>query len=274
MKKLFILPIITFISMTIYSQDTIPNNGFENWYSAYYPVSWETINIFLPPGMIGCERSEDTYAGNYAMQLQTVDVDGTLVPGVATSGQLDYYSTSGGEPFTARPSALKAFVKHPTEGDEIQFAVEFFKEGETIGGGSVSITQQLINYEEITIPLDFFVEESPDTVNVTILTDISKPGSSVLVDALSFDMTSFVENEIKNFSGRLFPNPCSGTLYLEAENREMAVLTVFSLQGKQVYEAKQVYPMHPVQLPSLPEGQYLVSVKSEHYHFQQIILFK
>ncbi len=130
----FIISIV-FSLVYAYGQDTIPNGNFENWITVYNPESWETTNLLLPPGVNNCTRSTSSYTGTYALYMESIDLDGMVVPGVATLGTLEIYNTKGGIPFTSKPVALTGFYQHPSSGDEILIGVEFFKDGAEIGGG-------------------------------------------------------------------------------------------------------------------------------------------
>jgi len=113
-------------------QDTIPNRNFETWYNPTTPAHWESTNLLLPPGNINCNQTTNSYSGEFALQLKTIDLNSIPVPGVATLGTIEMGNTSGGINFTSRPVALHGFFRHPTSGDEIMIAIEFFKRINTI----------------------------------------------------------------------------------------------------------------------------------------------
>lgn len=238
-NKLFIAASIVIITISSYGQDTIPNHNFENWINIYHPVNWETTNLLLPPGFTNCAQSSNSYTGDYAISLETIDVDGMLVPGVATIGKLELFSTKGGIPYTAKPEALKGFYLHPTSGDEILIGVEFFKEGNAIGGGLWTSTDSVSDYTPFYIPITFYSYQTPDTLNITIVTDQFKEGSSVLIDGLEMEFQTTQINETTNQrKTRCYPNPSSGIITIEQTLQEDLEIQIYSMDGKLV---KQVH---------------------------------
>ena len=142
MKKIIIL-LLVFIPVLVsnlFTQDTIPNGYFENWFSNTLPHNWHTTNSMLPPGVVNCNQSGNSYEGDYALQLKTINMEGTIVPAVATLGELGFGYTIGGIPVNSRPDALNGYFIHPSSGDEVMVAIQFFKEGVEIGGGYWSTT--------------------------------------------------------------------------------------------------------------------------------------
>ncbi|MBN1952852.1 MAG: T9SS type A sorting domain-containing protein [Bacteroidales bacterium] len=112
-------------------EDTVPNGNFESWQEAAYfePTSWLTGNLFshLFGGDTSATRTEDAYAGNYAIRIESVE---TLVPdddGIiyANMGYIMPYSESvnlnesmPAFPVDINPSGLTGYYKfQPFEND-------------------------------------------------------------------------------------------------------------------------------------------------------------
>ena len=187
LSRLAFLIILIIPFQFLYSQDTIQNGGFETWYTPNYVQHWQTTNNVLPPGFVNCTQTSNSHTGNFAMQMKTIDMDGYLIPGVLTLGTVGIGFTSGGVPFTGKPVALHLFIRHPSAGDEIFLATEFFLEGEVIGGGSWSTTDSIAEYTEIVIPINYTSNFNPDTMNITLLTDAFTEGSMIQVDDVSVE---------------------------------------------------------------------------------------
>lgn len=236
-NKLLITISVVFISICSYGQDTIPNQNFENWVTSYHPKNWETTNLMLPAGITNCSRSTNSYSGDYALFLKTIDLDGMLVPGVATVGTLELFNTTGGIPFTSKPEALKGFYQHPSSGDEILIGVEFFKDGSAIGGGLWTTTDSVSNYTEFYIPITFYSNQTPDTLNITIVTDQFKTGSSVLIDGLEMEFqTTQINETIKENTITCYPNPSTGIITFNLGTQNDSNIQIYSLDGKLVKE--------------------------------------
>jgi hypothetical protein len=158
-------------SGNIFAQDTLPNPDFEQWITNTIPNSWSSTNTLLPPGNIVCFRTTNSQTGNYAVQLKTIDLDGMAVPGVLTLGYVGMGFTAGGIAFTQKPLSLKGYIRHPSYGDEVMIIAEFYKNGNQIGSGFWSTTDSIGDYTEFVAPIVFQSMDTPDTLNITIITD-------------------------------------------------------------------------------------------------------
>lgn len=263
--------ILTFLTLTISisflniltAQDTIPNSGFEYWNSATTVKYWETTNIFLPPGTNTCFRTEDSHSGDYAMLLQTIKIDGDLIPGVATCGTIDYYSASGGAPYTDRPSVLTGYVKHPGHNDSVFIAVQFFKNGEQIGGGIWGTKDSIPEYSQFIAPISYNSSVTPDTVNIIILTDWNKQGSTLMVDDLEFSIqTSTLTHSTPSSKLNVYPNPASNFINIETPFDANYTVQIFNLSGIKVKEMISGFVCCRIDIGNLPLGTYVLVVES------------
>jgi hypothetical protein len=265
---------IVFAFTCAYGQETIPNKNFENWITQYHPKNWETTNLLLPLGVNNCYRSTNSYTGTYALHLESIDLDGLIVPGVATLGTLEIFNTSGGIPFTSKPVALKGFYQHPSSGDEILIGIEFFKDGEAIGGGLWTTSDSVSDYTEFIIPILFYSNQNPDTLNITLLTNQFKAGSSVFIDALEFEyeLTSVSDNDPDESEFRCFPNPSNGLITLETDHLQNAVI-IYDLKGRSVKKVVPSAKLTKIDLRELSPGIYTVMCQSDKkVSFQKLII--
>jgi len=275
---------ITLISLTLLSiiilnsnaQDTIPNNGFEQWLTPFTPNNWENTNVLLPPGTINCYQTTNSYDGEYALQLKTFDLSGTPVPGVVTLGTIDFYSSYGGVQFSERPVALKGFLQHPSSGDEILIGIEFFKNGNNIGGALFTTNDSIPEFTEFTIPIDFVTNEYPDTLNITILTDPYVMGSSVLIDALEFEFETTSVNSIEesNSDLRCFPNPSKGFVNIKFPQRDNYTVKVLNLNGEVLFSKELSSIDCSLNLLGLQLGMYLITAESNNHVFSDKIMIR
>ncbi len=228
---------IVLLFICSYAQDTIPNQSFESWVTSYHPDNWETTNLLLPLGITNCSQSTNSYLGDYALLLESIDLEGMVVPGVATIGKLELFNTTGGIPYSEKPEALKGFYQHPSSGDEILIGVEFFKDGTAIGGGLWTTTDSVSDYTAFFIPITFNSNQNPDTLNITIVTDQYKAGSSVLVDGLEmeFQTTQINEPDKENIIS-CYPNPSAGIITFETGHKGDSEIQIYNLDGKLVKE--------------------------------------
>lgn len=260
-KSIFTLIVFTCLSAsTILSQDSIPNHNFESWITYYNPIGWETTNLLLPPGTLNCFQSDESYEGDYAIQLKTIDVFGSPVPGVATLGTMEMNNTSGGIPFSERPMQLTGYYKHLSAGDEVFMAVQFFKEGELIGGGEWSTTDSIPEYIEFSISISYSSEAFPDTMNITFLTDAYQIGSGLFIDALSFEYeTTGIKIPIRSeatFS--CYPNPSKGTITIDVDTDKKVEVMLYTLHGQLLKKTDFVFKRTTINLDGIKPGVYFI----------------
>lgn len=263
MKQTLIISIlIVFTFISSYGQDTIPNNSFENWVTMYNPKNWETTNMLLPLGVNNCSRSTNSHTGMYALKLETINMEGLLVPGVATLGTIGFNNTTGGIPFDSKPIALRGYYVHPTNGDEVLIGIEFYKNGEEIGDGVWTSTDSVADYTEFVIPITFYTNQNPDTLNITILTDQYDTISSLLIDGLEM---KYQATGVSPFEGEnkfvCYPNPGSGLITFEFENESQAQIEIYSLDGRLVKSIETHTISTLVDLSFCRPGMYSVIVR-------------
>ncbi len=273
-KSISLIAVLCVFSILSSGQDTIPNGGFEYWSGVNQPAYWQTTNQFLPPGVFTAKQVASSVEGESALQLQTLDLEGTIIPGVATLGILDIGSTYGGVPYNERPLSLSAYVKHPSSGDEVMIFIEFLKEGENIGTGYWSTTDSIGMMTPITIPINFNTLQYPDTMNFTILTDAFGPGSSLTVDGLQFNfpMTGFEPNLNESFE--VFPNPCEDHIQVNIYDHASTHISLLDINGRKVKTWNiQAYDNTPVlDVSGLSPGLYFVILQSGKTTLRQKII--
>jgi len=270
----FIFSMIFLITAnSLLSQDSIPNQDFEVWNSSTSPKFWQSTNIFLPPEYITCSQTSNSYNGIYAVQLKTIDMDGNLIPGVLTIGNIEIGYTSGGIGFSGKPESLKGYFRHPSAGDLVMVVVQFYKNGNEIGSGFWSTTDSIPGFIEFIAPITFQSTENPDTVNITILTDQYILGSSITLDALHFEYTttSIINSPKEHMS--IYPNPCNKYVVLDLPRDESFEICIFDLSGKMVLE--KTWPkQNRIDTSELPPGTYILLVKTSMAIYREKLIKK
>jgi hypothetical protein len=262
---------VLFIAFEVDAQDTIPNNNFENWQSTTDPSHWSTVNELLPFGFSACFQSTDAYEGEFALFMKTIDLDGLLVPGVASLGTIGMGFSEGGVPFKARPESLTGYFKHPSSDDMVMLAAEFYRNGEEIGSAYWATADSVSEYTLFTVPVTFYTTEEPDTLNITILTDQNVLGSTLTLDALSFNFPPVQVKELKSDRIKIYPNPCFDYLHFSSD-KNIEAIQVLAMSGHIVLEKQHSAETSKIDLQELPKGMYIARFISGDYIFHQKIM--
>lgn len=261
-SKMTLILILQALTFGLFSQGTIPNQGFEAWLSNTAPKNWQSTTDLLPPGYITCQRITASQAGKYAIQLSTIDLGGWKVPGVITLGEIGIGYTAGGIGFTGRPEALKGFLMHPSSGDQVLVAVQFYRDGVEIGGGSWTTSDSIPDYQEFSVPVNFSTSQAPDTMNITILTDQNMIGSTMMVDGLYFEYATTGMKDKGNGTGlKIYPNPCSRQLIMEIPQDQIFEATIYDLDGT-VMTRTSDRGRKAIDTSGLPSGAYVLTVNT------------
>jgi hypothetical protein len=249
-----------FFSTNAITQDSIPNNSFENWYSSTIPSDWQTTNIFLPPETTTCTQDSNAYNGNLAIHLKTIKLDDFLIPGVATLGNVEINSVSGGIPYTDKPNSIIGFVKHPGQGDSVFVAIQFFKNGQIIGGGIWGTSDSIPSYTSFSAPIQFYSNENPDTMNIIILTDPNKQGSTLIVDDLHLEIQTGMKTNKKIEKLHIYPNPATNELNIDLETTTYYNYSIYNISGTKLQEENNIHGRRKANISILNPGTYIIVV--------------
>lgn len=263
LKILFVLLLTLAFSNSLISQDSIPNAGLEYWFSGSSPKHWETTNMFLPFGLTTCFRSEDSHSGEYAMLMQTIKLEDDLIPGVATIGKLEYYTASGGVPYTERPTALTGYVKHPGNGDSVFIAVQFFKNGIEIGSGIWGTKDSIPEYSQFVAPISYSNSMNPDTMNIVMLTDWNKQGSTLIIDDLELSIQTGIEKPTTSNRLHLYPNPAQNCLNVETDIKSIQSIKIYNLAGIEIRRMENALGKERIDISNFNPGTYLLTIEGE-----------
>ena len=275
-ERLFMIRIFTlliiFAAGNLFANETIPNNGFENWDDESTPIHWETTNKFT--GQLGINpvtRTNDSHNGDYAIRLETTPTPlGQNVPGSATLGELTMDSSLGGIGISGRPLKLKGYYKHPTEGDEINILVHVFANNQdyegTVGFGQVDISAKNEIYEEFELDIEYFSDQQPDSLNIVMITSVDSTESVVIIDDLNFDFETSVES-VTESEFEIYPNPASNVIKMDLTPKTNAVYKIYDINGNLVKEGNY---SNEIQISELSPGIYQLMVndgKKKYYKF-------
>lgn len=285
-KNLLFACLAIFISFALFGQQQVPNGDFENWETHVLgfenPLGWDTPNASLALfGLTPVVPSDDAAHGSFSALLESKLLSATdggqfVIPGVVTLGTfvVDYVNLTatleGGVPFSDRPLALKGSYKNfPASGDSTMVVVIFTRylpakgKRDTIGVGAMFSSAVMDTWTEFSVPINFFNEESPDTMNINIVSSnmvLPNKDSYMFVDNLSFEYEAGISDQGQFVETMVFPNPAADHLILRFSNSVEGLLQVFSNEGQLVQKQAIRGSQHTLDVSELVPGTYYFSL--------------
>ncbi len=285
MKKItMILLLIGLSCYTVKGQAQLPNASFENWATATWGdslINW-TTSFKLLSDIVFVNKSTVANAGTNAAEInsQSINVIFTTynIPGIMTLGNIqpDMVNMSakvvGGIPFTDKPSTLKGWYQYTQQGGDsaIVYVVltkwnAMNNRTDTVAEGGFLRNSSQPSYTQFAIDLDYQITNvTPDTLNVILLSSgfSATPGSKFLVDNLSFEYPSTIEDNSK-LDCYIYPNPSTGIINVSLAQNTKTTATLFNCLGQVVY-TKSLYGLNSVlDVSSMPKGVYLLELKND-----------
>ena len=227
-------------------------------------------------------KTTDKHSGTYAAKLVTVDQDTLgIFPCIMTNTNINInFSTldvtfTGGAVVTQRIASMTAWLKHVPQavddsadiyimavlaGQGMNGTDSVVGEGEIYLGATPNYTQQTIPiyYVNSTVVPDriqiFFV--SSDGTNPTVNTALYVDDAT-LNTANGVSLPVFTEEIVK-----CYPNPSTGTLYLNSSNAETLTWEAYASNG-QLVATREFTNTATVQLNNMPAGQYFYRVSNK-----------
>jgi hypothetical protein len=207
MKKLYTALTLILTSFCVYAQEQLPNNDFENWGAFSACTGFDTLTNYTTSDQnyykslpfcyaaAGVSKSTDAQSGTYALKLKGTDFFSNPSTSYITFSKL----TTGeikGIPFTSQPNRLTGYYKFNSgsTSDSLIVSVNFSKDGETFGYAYFKTGTTVNTYTKFDLPIEYFPEQSPDSVIVVIQIDDENGGANAntvaLIDNLKFEYTN------------------------------------------------------------------------------------
>lgn len=196
-KTLLITGFFLAIPFFSFSQ-TVPNGGFENWYSNSYeePDYYRTSNYdnTLRGMPANVTKVSDPYQGSFAIQMNTITNGTDTSFGYFING--DPGTLEGGIPYTQTPTMLTGYYKcNIPAGDTGIFLVIFKQGGTAISMNAGQFYGTHNSYTAFSIPITMPPMSTPDTIIVGAASSnafVSQgiPGSMLQIDSIRFNVAT------------------------------------------------------------------------------------
>ena len=273
------------LSFSIVANDSeqLPNGGFETWQDENNAEGWNSLSIeFLFFSIYFAEQTTESAAGDFAVKLETESVAGfTEVPGLISLGDIDLENLvpTGGIPFSGRPTALSFSYKYFPVNEDMMGSFllltkwnETTERRDTIGGTVFSSPLETEDYEHISLPVVYFSDLMPDTINVGFASSSFMPqqGSTLFVDSvqLGYEMTDIAplalpatNIESSSFTANWIPVPLSEySVFQLGKNEEFTDM----LEDYESVIVENVFPDPGVlQIQEILPGRYFYRLRTE-----------
>lgn len=263
-----LLSLFIFACSGLFSQNPIPNFGFENW-SNGNPNGWSTTN--LPGWATPIVQSSSSHSGNSAAQLIVVSaLTGTIPP---------YLYLSNAASISQDYQTFSFYYKGVLGGgDELVSIVSIKNSSTTIAMGIANLSN--INssvYTQTILPL-FYTGSGASAIDISFL--ISNPtstttsvGSNATIDDLALGASVGLQSisTMPEFGlGQIYPNPMNteGLIPFSISKAALVELEIYTPEGKRVLDVLRAelgsgnYKAE-LNVSTLPSGLYFCKLSSE-----------
>lgn len=235
------------------SDDPFPNGDFENWEAveAEEPEDWFTSNVFsIATGILAVTKSEESFSGNYAIRMETVENQWGDTMCVITNGYFGEEGPAGGLAIQQVPYALSGYYKYFPVGEDTALAGMSLYRFDPVSETTVLLydTVYLLPPVEEFTPFNFqLLYDSlamPDTLNVAFAsgnfvedTSYFGLGSVLYLDDLHISYWPSVINQSysKDAEYDVFPNPFTEKVTFTLFNKEPVIsIELYDLNGKRI----------------------------------------
>ena len=244
----------------------LPNYSFENWttVSTEEADNWYTLNrILAAQGIENANKTTDSNNGTYAIELSTIYYPKweDTIGGMLSIGGIDL--NSGGDPFAkfpynASPTNFEYAYKYSGANGDLSANLffEFYNSGSTIGGGSVSITDQTTYF---TGNMPITLSGTPDSVRIVAFSGDSL-GSVLKIDDLAFTGGNVGIDEFSKLSLDIYPNPANDFVMVKSEDEYD--INIIDVTGKVVFDSYKNSGIQTIDTKGFNKGVYFVRINS------------
>lgn len=193
MKKLILILLVLSPALSVFTQVSVPNGGFELWTATTYsyPANYLGNSNNDNDGFINVRKAVG-YTGNYGVELETILNDGVRMGyfmTVEAQGD-DPFLWHGGIPYTEIPTGFQGYYKYNrASGDNGFMLIAFSKNGVNLRTYFFNLDGLHTDYTPFNFTLEPVLTTAPDSVIVAFASSNMEDGlvgSKLVVDNVSF----------------------------------------------------------------------------------------
>lgn len=270
MKKIF-----TFVlSIYVLSAQT-PDFTFEGtWPASPFgaapdPTGWVTTNVLTSPFVSSSNATTTTQhslacQGSMSMRIETKTfvTTGMLAPYIPTvagfgfAGQITTFpavALRDGFPYTSKPTSVSyCYIAQPQAQDTAGVRILLWRyAGGTrnyIGFAEKTYTSSNSTLANESLTISYTSTLTPDSMGIYVASSFKFPtsgfnirdgaiaGSLLILDDINFNLTG-LNDYSSSIKFNVFPNPCSGFLFIQSENSQKKNAALFDLTGKTIFRS-------------------------------------
>ncbi len=242
----------------------VPDPSFEAWdaLTVENPDNWNTLNtLFAAASLENVLKSTDAHSGNFAAQLNSIanPNTGDTIQGILSLGAIDLTLPNPfiPSPYNAIPTGFNGYYKYSgSNGDNGALQVVFLKNGSPVGSVTETFTNQTA-YTAFSSPI--ILLDTPDSL-VILASSGNNPGSTLLLDDLSFTGGNVSLEEFAAMDVSVYPNPATNLVYIKAQGTY--AFEIIDLTGKILMSETNLNTPTSVNIAQLQSGSYLVHIVS------------
>lgn len=291
MKK--ILPFV-FVCWLIsgFSQNTIPNAGFENWSDENNATDWYGLSIdLIVYQLYTFSQSPDAHVGSYAAKVETIDATLVNLPGIACLSPISFDLMAGGivfgsagTPINVRPTSITGNLKYNQMGSDTAAIIVVLtkwntgtSQRDTVGYFGTLINSPSASYVPFNISIN--VSQTPDSMNIMLVSSGGyepQVGSQLFVDNL--DMTFLPNTGIETpslFSLEFYPNPATDEVLFSLPESGNSVIAIYDSTGKLIRTERQFDQVFYIDVRNLQQGIYqIVLMQNNNTYTHKILVLR
>lgn len=262
------------------------NSNFEDWFTSYVesPVSWfylsyvglDTIN---PSQNHMVSKVYFEQPNDYAVSIQNKSFYDNLSISGELSLQKDVFGRNKGDfPVKGRHVTLNGYYKYfPADNDTLNMMIGMFMGDSLIGSGQFIQWDSVPDFTPFSLPINYTSNDVPDSADISLRSSLSrypKPGSTLIVDKLSFD--GFVLTDVTSKTTppelfeeagiKIYPNPSRDYIVADCDNiKSASIISIVNIQGQILKEIRLERNQKHVEIKvsELATGSYLLLLKNE-----------
>jgi hypothetical protein len=241
MKKftIILLSLSLFAGLLVSGQN-VPNGDFETWTTnasgGVTPEHWTAVHNTSDQQDVF--KAGPGYESEFAAELKVVNIGGSV-----EASLLNYDNIEVNKRFLYLTGYFKG---SPVGNDSLFIYLYMWKDGNTIGEGSVILSEEQSSFTKFTIPIHYTSEEIPTSAQIEIMSGNKFPdaheGTTYTIDNLNLTDVAGISDPQASllFSGVAYPSPASQQINIPFELRqpESVSVSVFNMQGQMVYAMK------------------------------------